>query len=147
MLDPAAIADERNYEAKDIDHLYIRRTKISREVTNEIGGKWRERGPSVPAPLPGVPGRGEGLRGADAKSGSPTRAQAPGAGTDRRLFPYTLLKTFLSSHKALAATARKRLEEQHRRQGAGGARTPRRASPTRSPTPTRAKLNKLWSRT
>jgi ERCC4-related helicase len=33
---------------------------------------------------------------------------APGAGADRRLFPYTLLKTFISSHKALATTARKR---------------------------------------
>jgi hypothetical protein len=48
MLDPAAIADPRHYEPKDIEHLYIRRTKISPEVTNEIGDKWKPRGRSVP---------------------------------------------------------------------------------------------------
>ena len=107
MLDPAAIADERNYEAKDIDHLYIRRTKISREVTNEIGGKWRERGPSVPLRCPASQAE-EKVFAELTQTWLADPAQAPGAGTDRRLFPYTLLKTFLSSHKALAATARKR---------------------------------------
>jgi hypothetical protein len=48
MLDPAAIADRHHYEPKDVEHLYIRRTKVSPEVTNEIGAKWAERGPSVP---------------------------------------------------------------------------------------------------
>jgi len=37
-------------------------------------------------------------------------AAAPAAGHGRGLFPYTLLKAFLSSHKALAATARNRLK-------------------------------------
>ena len=55
MLDPAAIADKRKYEAKDIEHLYLRRTKISPEVTNEIGGKWRERGPSEAVRCPATP--------------------------------------------------------------------------------------------
>ena len=107
MLDPAAIADDRNYAAKDIAHLYIRRTKISSEVTNEIGGKWRERGPS------------QAIRCSASLAEEDVFAEltrvwladptvAPGAGTDRRLFPYTLLKAFLSSHKALAVTARKR---------------------------------------
>jgi ERCC4-related helicase len=107
MLDPAAIADERNYQAKDIDHLYIRRTKISNEVSNEIGARWKERGPSVSLRCAASPAEEKVF--AELTStwlGDPS--QAPGAGTDRRLFPYTLLKTFLSSHKALAATARKR---------------------------------------
>lgn len=107
MLDPAAIADERNYRAKDIDHLYIRRTKISREVTNEIGGKWRERGPSVPLHCPASAAE-EKVFAELTHTWLADPSRAPGAGTDRRLFPYTLLKTFLSSHKALAATARKR---------------------------------------
>ena len=107
MLDPAAIANERNYEAKDIDHLYIRRTKISREVTNEIGGKWRERGPSVPLRCPASQAE-ERVFAELTQTWLADPAQAPGAGTDRRLFPYTLLKTFLSSHKALATTARRR---------------------------------------
>jgi ERCC4-related helicase len=107
MLDPAAIADERNYQAKDIDHLYIRRTKISREVTNEIGGKWKERGPSVPLHCHASPAE-ERVFEELTRIWLNDPSQAPGGGTDRRLFPYTLLKTFLSSHKALAATAGKR---------------------------------------
>jgi hypothetical protein len=43
MLDPAAIADKRHYEPKDVEHLYIRRTKVSPEVTNEIGAKGKTR--------------------------------------------------------------------------------------------------------
>jgi ERCC4-related helicase len=107
MLDPAAIADDRNYSAKDIAHLYIRRTKISREVTNEIGGKWRERGPSQAIRCSASPAE-EAVFAELSHVWLADPALAPGAGTDRRLFPYTLLKTFLSSHKALAVTARKR---------------------------------------
>jgi ERCC4-related helicase len=107
MLDPAAIADDKHYDAKDIEHLYIRRTKISPEVTNEIGAKWRERGPSQPIRCPASEAEEkifEELTNVWLKEDG----TAPGSSTDRRLFPYTLLKTFLSSHKALAATARKR---------------------------------------
>ena len=107
MLDPAAIADERNYRAKDIDHLYIRRTKVSREVTDEIGGKWKERGPSVPLHCAASPAE-EKIFAELTSTWLNDPAKAPGNSTDRRLFPYTLLKTFLSSHKALAVTARKR---------------------------------------
>ena len=107
MLDPAAIADDRNYAAKDIAHLYIRRTKISKEVTNEIGGKWRERGPSQAIRCPASQAE-EDVFAELTRVWLADPAVAPGAGTDRRLFPYTLLKTFLSSHKALAVTARKR---------------------------------------
>ncbi len=107
MLDPAAIADDRNYAAKDIAHLYIRRTKISNEVTNEIGGKWRERGPSQAIRCPASPAE-EDVFAELTRVWLADPTVAPGAGTDRRLFPYTLLKAFLSSHKALAVTARKR---------------------------------------
>ena len=82
MLDPAAIADKRQYEPKDIEHLYIRRTKISPEVTNEIGGKWRERGPSQAGPLPGHPEGGAGLRRAHrhlARRATPQESPASGA--------------------------------------------------------------------
>ena len=107
MLDPAAIADKRKYEAKDIEHLYIRRTKISPEVTNEIGGKWRERGPSEPIRCPATP-REE--RVFDELTATWLGSHAPGVTSERRLFPYTLLKAFLSSHKALARTAENRLK-------------------------------------
>jgi ERCC4-related helicase len=107
MLDPAAIADPRNYAAKDIDHLYIRRTKVSREVTNEIGGKWPSRGPSVPVRCPASPAE-EAVFAELTDVWLADPASAPGGGNDRRLFPYVLLKAFLSSHKALAQTARRR---------------------------------------
>ena len=107
MLDPAAIADKHQYEAKDIEHLYIRRTKISPEVTNEIGGKWRERGPSKAVPCPATP---EEERVFDELTATWLGNHAPGVTSERRLFPYTLLKAFLSSHKALAKTAENRLK-------------------------------------
>ncbi|MEK8142317.1 DEAD/DEAH box helicase [Streptomyces sp. M10(2022)] len=36
MLDPAAIADPKNYKVADLDHLYIRRTKTDREVRDSL---------------------------------------------------------------------------------------------------------------
>ncbi len=107
MLDPAAIADPKNYAAKDIEHLYIRRTKVSREVTNEIGGRWPARGPSVPVRCPASPAE-EAVFAELTDVWLADPGKAPGAGTDRRLFPYVLLKAFLSSHRALAQTARRR---------------------------------------
>jgi len=108
MLDPAAIADKRTYEAKDIGHLYIRRTKISPEVTNEIGGKWRERGPSVPIRCPATPAE---ERVFEELAATWLNGKALGSRSDRRLFPYRLLKSFLSSHVALAMTAGNRLRD------------------------------------
>ena len=58
-------------------------------------------------PLPGHPGRGAGLRRAHRHL---ARHHAPGVTSERRLFPYTLLKAFLSSHKALAKTVENRLK-------------------------------------
>ncbi|MER7896567.1 protein kinase [Streptomyces sp. NPDC096046] len=56
MLDPAAIADAKNYKVADLDHLYIRRTKTDREVRDGLKGKpWAERGPSLPVPAPATP--------------------------------------------------------------------------------------------
>ena len=107
MLDPAAIADPRKYEAKDIEHLYIRRTKVSREVTNEISGNWPERGPSQPIKCPATE-KEEAVFEELTRTWLNDPGKAPGQNADRRLFPYTLLKTFLSSHKALAVTTRKR---------------------------------------
>ena len=119
MLDPAAIADKRQYEPKDIEHLYIRRTKISPEVTNEIGGKWRERGPSQAVRCPATP-KEERVFGE--LTATWLGSYAPGVTSERRLFPYTLLKAFLSSHKALAKTAENRLEERDGRAGKTSAR-------------------------
>ncbi|WP_084960279.1 DEAD/DEAH box helicase [Thermoactinospora rubra] len=110
MLDPAAIADDSRYEAKDIDHLYIRRTKISPEVRDQMGGKWPDRGPSVSVRCTATPAEERIFEelthvwlAGDRRAGGPVVASA------NRLFPYTLLKAFLSSPVALAKTVANRL--------------------------------------
>ncbi|MEO3748685.1 helicase-related protein [Plantactinospora sp. B5E13] len=110
LLDPTAITDPDNYSADDIAHLYLRRTKISPEVRDQIGNRWADRGPSralhcaasaaeerIFAELTDVWLAGQW-------SDHPVRGQD-------RLFPYTLLKSFLSSHRALAATVKARMDK------------------------------------
>jgi ERCC4-related helicase len=108
LLDPTAIADHRSYQAGDIEHLYLRRTKVSPEVRDHIHGSWADRGPSVPLRCPAS--RAEERIFAELTD----RWLAPGSplsvGRDGRLFPYNLLKSFLSSHKALAETVKARLK-------------------------------------
>lgn len=110
LLDPAAIADPQRYSAEDIDHLYIRRTKISDEVRDQMGGKWPDRGPSVALRAPATE-KEEAIFAelADVWLPGPDRADGP-VDRDRRLFPYTLAKAFLSSHVALGTTVAKRLK-------------------------------------
>jgi hypothetical protein len=105
MLDPAAIADKHQYEPKDVEHLYIRRTKVSPEVTNEIGGKWAARGPSVPIHCAATPAEERVFEELTTAWLADSKASG-----DRRLFQYTLLKAFLSSHEALAQTVTNRLK-------------------------------------
>jgi prevent-host-death family protein len=69
LLDPAAIRDPEHYRADDIKHLFIRRTKISPEVREQMTGQWADRGPSrsvhcpatrPPSTRPTARPRGEG---------------------------------------------------------------------------------------
>ncbi|SCL29845.1 SNF2 family N-terminal domain-containing protein [Micromonospora rhizosphaerae] len=107
LLDPAAIANEKDYEAKDIAHLYLRRTKISPEVRDQIGDRWADRGPSQAVHCPA--GRIE-----EQIFDELTDVWLAGKWSDEaitgqhRLFPYTLLKSFLSSHRALHVTVENR---------------------------------------
>ncbi|MDW5329052.1 SNF2-related protein [Plantactinospora sp. KLBMP9567] len=107
LLDPTAITDPDDYSAEDIAHLYLRRTKISPEVRDQIGNRWADRGPSRALHCPAT----------DAEErifAELTEVWLAGEWTDgpirgqERLFPYTLVKSFLSSHVALAATVRSR---------------------------------------
>ena len=109
LLDPAAIADPNDYSAANIEHLYIRRTKISPEVRDQIGNRWADRGPSVPLHCSATPAE-------EKVFAELTEVWLAGQWTDEplrgqdRLFPYTLLKAFLSSHRALDATVKARLK-------------------------------------
>ncbi|MDA8370390.1 MAG: helicase-related protein [Nocardiopsaceae bacterium] len=110
LLDPAAIADPDDYSAADISHLYIRRTKINPEVRDQMGDTWPERGPSESVHCPATPAEEEVFAElTDTWLSAEPLDGGPVVGRARRLFPYTLLKAFLSSHKALAATVDNRL--------------------------------------
>ncbi|WP_040684738.1 DEAD/DEAH box helicase [Nocardiopsis halotolerans] len=111
LLDPAAIADPENYGAEEIEHLYIRRTKIHPEVRAEMGEDWPERGPSLSVRCAATPAEEDVFAelarvwmAGDAREGGPVVRK------ERRLFPYTLLKVFLSSHVALATTVANRMK-------------------------------------
>lgn len=114
LLDPAAIRNAERYEAKDIEHLFIRRTKVSPEVREQMKGQWADRGPSDSVRCAATPAE-EKIFEELAQVWLP-REQGGTPGTpvasvsESRLFPYTLLKSFLSSHMALAATVAARIK-------------------------------------
>jgi ERCC4-related helicase len=103
LLDPAAIVDKKNYAAADLEHLYLRRTKISPEVRDKIGSRWADRGPSVPIPCPATPAEEAVFAELTGTWLAGQWRDEPLRGQDR-LFPFTLLKAFLSSRTALAST-------------------------------------------
>lgn len=118
LLDPAAIADRDHYDpADDLGHLFIRRTKISPEVRNGIGTEWADRGPTLSLHCPATEAE-ERVFAELTEHWLPAPPSSTEFGTahqDRtsvstdRLFPYNLLKTFLSSHLALAETVSRRI--------------------------------------
>ncbi|MBQ1075444.1 DEAD/DEAH box helicase [Micromonospora sp. C31] len=107
LLDPAAIANPKDYRAEDIAHLYLRRTKISPEVRDQMGDRWADRGPSQAVHCPATPIEEQIFD-------ELTDVWLAGRWSDEtitgqhRLFPYTLLKSFLSSHRALHETVTNR---------------------------------------
>ena len=107
LLDPAAIRDPENYRAEDIEHLFIRRTKISTEVREQMKGQWADRGPSQAVHCAATPAEERIFKELATvwlpHDGSPSVSSVP-------LFPYTLLKSFLSSHAALKATVTARIK-------------------------------------
>ncbi|MCW8095860.1 DEAD/DEAH box helicase [Streptomyces tauricus] len=107
LLDPVAIRDPENYRAADIEHLFIRRTKISPEVREQMKGQWADRGPSRSVHCPATPAEEKIFEELAAvwfpRDGDTSVSSVP-------LFPYTLLKSFLSSHAALRGTVSARIK-------------------------------------
>ncbi|GAB7105729.1 DEAD/DEAH box helicase [Streptomyces phaeofaciens JCM 4814] len=107
LLDPAAIRDPEHYRAEDIKHLFIRRTKVSPEVREQMKGQWADRGPSRSVRVTATPAEEKVFEELAAvwlpSDGSKSVSDVP-------LFPYTLLKSFLSSHTALKATVSTRIK-------------------------------------
>nr|WP_229859608.1 DEAD/DEAH box helicase [Streptomyces poonensis] len=109
LLDPAAIRDPERYEAKDIEHLFIRRTKVSPEVREQMKGQWADRGPSESVYCAATPAE-ERIFEELAQVWLPPQDTGRPSVSESRLFPYTLLKSFLSSHVALTATVDTRIK-------------------------------------
>ena len=106
LLDPTAIADREDYSAADIADLYIRRTKNHPEVSDAIGGSWAPRGETTSLPVPATPAEEQVFAELTKTWFAGDASLVP---TRRRLFPFTLLKSFLSSPRALIDTVDKRL--------------------------------------
>ncbi|MER6616604.1 DEAD/DEAH box helicase [Streptomyces xantholiticus] len=106
LLDPMAVKDPRHPRAEELDHLMLRRTKVSAEVAKELKDHWAPRGGSHP-----VRCRANEMEEAVFQELAEHWLKQPDAqaGTEDRLFPYVLLKSFLSSHRALFSTVRERL--------------------------------------
>ncbi|MFZ3560801.1 SNF2-related protein [Streptomyces sp. BH055] len=114
LLDPMAVKDANAPRAEELQHLYIRRTKTSREVAAALEGSWAPRGGSFSVPCTASDLEEQVFAELAAHwlrpPGKDSKAVAGllGGGEDR-LFPYVMLKSFLSSHRALFATVRARL--------------------------------------
>lgn len=131
MLDEAAIANPSKYEVKDLEHLYIRRTKTTAEVRDSLKGAWADRGPSQPIHV--TAGEKElAVFQELATRWIPADPDQPSV-SRHQLVPYQLLKSFLSSHKALLETVKTRLatlDKQSASESArGGQRTARPVDP------------------
>ncbi|WP_259446085.1 SNF2-related protein [Streptomyces geysiriensis] len=106
LLDPMAVKDPSRPKAEELEHLMLRRTKVSAEVAEQLKGHWAPRGGSHP-----VRCRANALEEEVFRELAEHWLKQSGqqAAAEDRLFPYVLLKSFLSSHRALFVTVRQRL--------------------------------------
>lgn len=103
MLDPVAISNLRHYAAADLAHLFIRRTRINAEVRDGLASgkvKWADRGPSMPVAVSATDREEAVFR---LLADRWLTVDQPSV-SEERLTAFTLLKSFLSSHRALLQT-------------------------------------------
>ncbi|MDT8910051.1 DEAD/DEAH box helicase [Amycolatopsis sp. PS_44_ISF1] len=105
LLDDAAIADLADYDPKDLEHLFIRRTKTAPEVRDGLRGEWADRGPSTPVPVSASVRE----RAVFAELAARWLPGDDAPAVAEPLIGYQLLKSFLSSHRALLATIATRM--------------------------------------
>ncbi len=119
--------------------LYIRRTKISPEVRDEMGTEWPDRGPTVSLHCAATEAEERvfaelaehWIPTTQASTEFGTAAQDPVSVAVEPVFAYNLLKTFLSSHKALGETVTNRVASSR----TGSARPRRRGTCPTPPSP------------
>ncbi|MFM9613242.1 SNF2-related protein [Streptomyces niveiscabiei] len=108
LLDPMAVKDANDPKKEELEHLMLRRTKVSAEVGRQLQGHWAPRGDSRPVRCEANDLEEKVFQ--ELAEHWLNRPDARAGRTEDRLFPYVLLKSFLSSHRALFATARARLK-------------------------------------
>ena len=108
LLDPTAIADPTKIDEKDIAHLYVRRHKSHDEVAAEVSGQWADRLEPKALLLDASPAENALFTELADTWTHPVDGVAPVSGRGRSLFPWTLFKAALSSHKALDQTIKAR---------------------------------------
>ena len=107
LLDPTAIKDTSNYTADEIASLYVRRHRNSEEVKDEVGNNWAKRLEPRIVPVPATPAEEAVLAELQHTWLRPEPGNAV-VDAKRRLFPWTLLKAFLSSPVALHESIERR---------------------------------------
>ncbi|WP_407288162.1 SNF2-related protein [Streptomyces sp. BP-8] len=140
LLDPMAVKDPRSPKAEELDHLMLRRTKVSAEVVDQLKDHWAPRGSSHPVRCQANELEEEVFQELALNWLKKPDAEA---GTEDRLFPYVLLKSFLSSHRALFVTARQRLTKTGHRLPEGHKISDESLSGTEAHTPEAASLLRL----
>lgn len=108
LLDPTAIADPKQYNARDIEHLYVRRHRNSKDVKLEVGHNWAARRDPQIVPVTPTAAEHAVLEELNTVWLHP-QGSAPVTGKGRALFPWTLFKAFLSSPQALRSSIHRRL--------------------------------------
>jgi superfamily II DNA or RNA helicase len=108
MLEPSAVTPDGDLVEEEVQRLAIRRHRHSEEVASYVGGDWAERLPPDNQIIKASAIENEIARELDEVWLHPTSGKSPYSGPNSSLFPWTLVKAFLSSPAALLASASER---------------------------------------
>lgn len=108
MLEPSAVTPDGELVKDEVKRLVIRRHRHSPEVASHVGGDWAERLPPDNQVVAASPIEDEIARELDEVWLHPRSGSNPHSGPNASLFPWTLMKAFLSSPAALVASVQER---------------------------------------
>lgn len=108
MLEPSAVTPDGDLVEEEVQRLVIRRHRHSKEVANYVGGDWAERLPPDNQIIKASAVENEIARELDEVWLNPPSGKNPYSGLNSSLFPWTLVKAFLSSPAALLASSTER---------------------------------------
>ncbi|MBT0566078.1 DEAD/DEAH box helicase [Williamsia sp. CHRR-6] len=108
MLEPSAVTPSGDLVEEEVRRLVIRRHRHSPEVAGYVGGDWAERLPPDNQVIAASAIENEIARELDEVWLHPSTGKSPYSGPSSSLFPWTLVKAFLSSPAALEASASER---------------------------------------